>query len=327
MDPLTHTATGLFLSRAGMDRWTPRATAILILAANLPDCDSVSLLFGSSSYLVWHRHFTHSLIAMPLMALLAVAAVRVISRTPLRWVGAFAAALIGVASHLLLDFTNTYGIRLLLPFSNRWFHLDIAPLPDIWTWTILGLGIAGPFLSRLVGSEISSGSVRVRHYGRGGAIFALVLFALWDGGRAVLHERAVNTLSSRLYQGTAPLRVAATPAAGNPLRWGGIVETPGFYAYEMVDLAQEFDPTRAFILQKPDPGPAIAAASRTPAFQAFLQWSQYPLWRALPSDKLENGVNVEAYDLRFGSPAAPAFVARALVDGNLRVVESSFQFR
>jgi inner membrane protein len=327
MDPLTHTATGLFLSRAGLNRWTPSATAILILAANIPDCDIVAALRGSASYLVWHRHITHSLIAMPVMALLSVALVRVVFRRQVQWKGAFAAALIAVASHLLLDLTNTYGIRLLLPFSSQWSRLDIAPLPDIVVWIILGLGIAGPFLSRLVGSEISSGSMRVRSYGRGGAIFALTAFALYDGGRALLHSRATGMLESRLYQGVAPSRVAATPTSGNPLRWGGIVETPGFYAYLTIDLTQEFDPTRAFILQKPEASPAMAAAARTEAFQAFQQWTQFPLWRVWPSEKMEDGKLVEAFDLRFGSPANPAFVARALVDGRDNVAESSFHFR
>ncbi len=327
MDPLTHTATGLFLSRAGLNRWTPRATAILLLAANAPDCDVVSAMHGSASYLVWHRHITHSLIAAPVLAIACVALVRFVSRKPVRWIGACGAALIAVMSHLLLDLTNTYGVRLLLPFSSRWLRLDIAPLPDVVVWTILGLGIIGPFLSRLVGSEISSGNARIRSYGRGGAIFALVLFAVYDGGRAVLHNRVVNILESRLYQGAAPLRVAATPTSVNPLRWGGIVETPGFYAYQMVDLTQEFDPTRSFILQKADASPAMAAAARTPAFQAFDQWSQFPLWRVWPAEQLEGGKQVEAYDLRFGSPEKPAFVARALVDADQRVVESSFRFR
>ena len=327
MDQLTHTAVGLFLSRTGLNRTTPRATAILIVAANIPDCDTVSLLHGSATYLVWHRNITHSLIAMPVMALLSVALVRAFVRGPIRWLPAFIAGLIGVASHLLLDLTNTYGIRLLLPFSSHWFRLDIAPLPDLWAWLILALGIAGPFLSRLVGSEISSGHTRVRSYGRGGAIFALLVFALYDGGRAILHIRAVNVMESRLYQGTPPLRVAATPTSSNPLRWGGIVEMPGFYAYEMVDLTRDFDPRRAFILTKPDPTPTMAAARRTVPFQAFLQWTQYPLWRLTPSDKIEDATRVEAFDLRFGSPATPMFVARALVDRNLRVLESSFQFR
>jgi len=327
MDPLTHTATGLFLSRAGLNRWTPRATAILILAANSPDCDIVSALRGSASYLTWHRNITHSLVAMPVLAVLSVVLIRALFRGAIRWKGALAAALIGVASHLLLDWTNAYGVRLLLPFSSRWFGLDISPLPDMVVWVILGLGIAGPFLSRLVGSEISSGTARIRAYGRGGAIFALAAYGLYDGGRSLLHARALETLQSRLYQGVAPARVAATPDPANPFRWGGIVDTPGFYAYVTVDLTRDFDSTRAYILEKPDMSPAMAAAARTGAFQAFQQWSQYPLWRVSPSERIENGTRVEAYDLRFGSPAKPAFVARALVDANQNVVESSFTFR
>jgi len=34
MDNLTHTALGLFLGRAGLNRWTPRATAVLVPAMN-----------------------------------------------------------------------------------------------------------------------------------------------------------------------------------------------------------------------------------------------------------------------------------------------------
>jgi len=179
-----------------------------------------------------------------------------------------------VASHLLLDLTNTYGVRILLPFSSQWLRFDIAAFPDPWAWSILLLGILGPFLSRLVGSEISSGTARTPHYGRGGAVFALVFLTLYDGGRAVLHARAVNILESRLYQGVAPQRVAASPSPSNPLRWKGIVETAGFYAVPYVNLLEDFDPTRSLILNKPEPDAAMDEARATPAFQEFLRFSQ-----------------------------------------------------
>ena len=51
MDQFTHTATGLFLSRAGLNRATPYAAPILMLAANAPDADIVSLAGGSLNYL------------------------------------------------------------------------------------------------------------------------------------------------------------------------------------------------------------------------------------------------------------------------------------
>ncbi len=326
MDNLTHTAVGLFLSRAGLNRWCPHSTAILLIAANIPDVDVFAVLGGSTSYLHYHRHWTHSLLAMPLMALLAVALMRVAFRATLPWRKAFAVAFIGVASHILLDLTNTYGVRILLPFSSEWFHFDIAGFPDPWAWTILLLGIVGPFLSRLVGSEIASGGKRVRHHGRGGAIFALSLLALYDGGRAVLHTRAIGVLESRNYRGMAPVRVAAFPVSTNPLRWRGVVETADFQVLVPVNLLEEFDPAQGRILDRPDPSPALDRARATPVFQEFLRFSQFPMWRVWPDEKIENGTHVEAIDLRFGSQASPSLFARARVDSNGKVVESAFHY-
>src|SRR4029079_8307015 len=87
-------------------------------------------------------------------------------RKPVTWAWAFFAALIAVASHLALDWTNVYGIRLLRPFSGEWLRADTTGVVDLWVWAVLALGIAGPFLARLVGSEITSGGAKDRHHGR-----------------------------------------------------------------------------------------------------------------------------------------------------------------
>ncbi|MGA9625817.1 MAG: metal-dependent hydrolase [Bryobacteraceae bacterium] len=326
MDTLTHTATGLFLSRVGLGRWTPRALPILLLAANAPDIDVLSLAGGPLNYLHYHRHLTHSLAAMPVMALLAVLVVRVASRKPVRWLGAFFAALIGVASHLLLDLTNMYGIRPWLPFSGEWLGLDLTSVIDIWIWAALLLGIAGPFVARLVGSEVSSGTVRERNHGRGFAIFALAFLLLYNCGRGVFHARAVAELDSRLYRDSIPLRVAALPHPANPLRWRGLVETGGFYEVEDVNLAADFDPTRGTLFYKPEPNALLEAARRTPTIQEFLRFAQFPLWRIEPVSEPENGQRVEVLDMRFGTPLAPGFLASAVLDSNLRVIGTSFTF-
>jgi len=326
MDPLTHTLTGLFLSRAGLNRWTPRASAILMLAANAPDIDIVSATGGSLNYLHYHRHLTHSLAAMPVMAILPVLLVRAVSRKPVHWLGAYCAALIAVGSHLLLDWTNSYGIRMLLPFSGRWLRLDWTNVFDLWIWAVLLLGVAGPFLARLVGSEIASGAVRRPYPGRGFACFALSFLLLYDCGRGMLHGSAVAQLQSRIYGDSAPLRVAALPNAANPLDWRGIVETSESYAVAGLNLAGPFDPARAQIFHKPDPDPAMDAASRSAAFQRFLDFSQFPFWRVSPADEPENSKLVEVMDMRFGSPLAPGFMASAVVDSRLRVLRTEFQF-
>ncbi len=126
MDNLTHTLTGLMLSRAGLDRLTPRAGAILMLAANTPDIDTVTALGGVYTYLDHHRGFTHGLPVLPLMALLPTLAAGLWPRRPagFSWLYAYLLACIGLASHLLMDWTNVYGIRLLAPISGDWFRLS-----------------------------------------------------------------------------------------------------------------------------------------------------------------------------------------------------------
>jgi len=110
VDNITHSLTGLVLSRAGLERLTPRAAWILLLAANAPDIDVVSAFGGSLTYLHYHRHLTHSLVALPVLPLFCVLVVRFVSRKPVNWLGAYVIAFIGVASHLVLDLTNTYGV-------------------------------------------------------------------------------------------------------------------------------------------------------------------------------------------------------------------------
>jgi inner membrane protein len=326
MDNLTHTAIGLFLSRAGLGRWSPRAMPIMLLAANAPDIDVVSAVGGPLNYLHYHRHLTHSLVGMPVMAMAAVLVVKLATRKPVHWLGAFSAALIGVVSHLLLDWTNVYGIRLLLPFSGDWQRLDFTSVIDVWIWAALLLGILGPFLGGLVGTEISSGTVKVRHPGRGFAWFALLFVLLYDCGRAALHGRAVAALGSRMYQESAPLRVAAMPDPANPLRWRGVVETSGVFAVEDVNFAGTGLPARDVVFQKPEANGALDAARSTAVFQEFLRFSQLPLWRISPVSSPENGKLVEVFDMRFGTPTAPGFMVSAKLDARLRVIETSFQF-
>ena len=327
MDNLTHTAIGLFLSRAGFNRLTPGATPILLIAANAPDMDVVSAAGGSLSYLHYHRHLTHSLLALPILAIFAVALVRLIGRKPVNWIGAVVAACIGLASHLLLDWTNIYGIRMLLPFSAEWLRLDLTSVVDLWIWAVCLLGIAGPFLSRLVGSEIASGGARTRFHGRGFAIFALLVIFSYDAGRAVVHARAVAALSSRLYEGALPDRVFVAPDALNPFRWRGVVETSTTYVVQDLNLASP-DPlsVRPVLFHKPDADSALATARRNATIQEFLRFAQFPLWRVTPWPDVENGRVVEVFDMRFGTPTAPGFMAKAILNGRGEVIESDFQF-
>jgi inner membrane protein len=326
LDNLTHSLTGIFLSRAGLDRLTPHASWILLLAANAPDVDIVSAFGGSLTFLHYHRHLTHALVALPVLPLLVVLVVRAVSRKPLNWLGAYLVALLGVASHLLLDLTNVYGVRLLLPFSGAWFYGDITSVIDFWIWGVLLLALVSPLFARMVNAEIGANVHKKAGAGRGFAIFALVFLATYNGGRYLMHARALSTLDSRTYAGATPRRVAAFPGPVNIFSWRGLAEMPDVVSMQDVDLLRDFNPSTGRLFYKPEPSPAIDAARRSPVFQQFLEFSEYPFWQVSPAEQLENLTRVEAMDLRFGDPQSPAFVATAIVDKNQRVLRAGFDF-
>ncbi len=325
MENLTHSLTGVFLARAGLERFTPQATWILLLAANAPDIDIVSAFGGSLNYLHYHRHLTHSLVALPVLPFLCVLLVRLVSRKPVRWLGAYCIALIGVCSHLLLDLTNIYGVRLLLPFSATWFHLDTTGVIDFWILAVLGTALAAPLFSRLVNSEIGVSGPARGGGRRGFAIFALSFLLLYDGARYLVHARVIETLDARIYAGAAPLRVGAFPSA-NIFRWHGLAETSDGFSLQDVDVLGEFDPNAGHVFYKPEPSPMLEAARLDPVFQQYLRFAQYPYWQVTPADQPEGATRVEVMDLRFGDPLAPGFVCTAIVDMKQHVLSSGFHF-
>jgi inner membrane protein len=317
MDNITHSLTGLVLSQAGLNRFYPRAGLVLLLSANVPDIDIVTAFRGSLSYFEHHRGVTHTFLMAPVMALLPVLFVCGVCRTFRGWKAAWALSIIGVLSHLLLDWTNAYGIRFLRPFSDHWFRLDLNSLVDLWIWAALLLACVGPLLGRLVSSEIGANS------GSGKAIawFALSFVLAYDFGRWLAHQRAIETLNARIYQGGPPQRAAAFPVSAlNPLLWSGWIERPNLVMHFDMNLRDEFDPGAAVVIHQPVPGPAIEAASETTPVEKFLEFAQYPLWSVTPLADPEGARLVEVRDWRF------PFTASATVDSLNRVLSSSFHY-
>ena len=48
------------------------------------------------------------------------------------------ASIVASATHPLLDWTNNYGIRFLLPWNPRWFYGDLVFIVDPFLWLVLG---------------------------------------------------------------------------------------------------------------------------------------------------------------------------------------------
>ena len=303
MDNITHSVVGLLLARAGLEKTTPRGTAMMVVAANAPDIDAIFWFSGTPTYLEWHRSYPHAIVLAPLVALLPM----LLARTRFSW-PSFLASLIGVISHLLLDWTNAYGIPLALPFSWHRFRLDIANVFDVWIWAIL------------LGAAIMMALARRAR--RSLAFTALAVLLVFEAVRVVSHARAIDVMSAHLYEGAPPRRVTALPGAFNPLAWRGVIEGEGFVVIVPVNLTAGFDAGAERLYPIAAPIPAMDAALGTRPFQVFSRWFQLPFWKVTP---VEDGLRLDLIDLRFGDPDHPGFASvSAIVDRTGKVLRAGF---
>jgi len=328
MDNLTHTLTAVALSHAGLHRKTRFATLTLIAAANLPDIDLVSRFWGSITYLKYHRGFTHSMLGVSLLALLLAWTIYFLGRKAkpkpgpplsLRWL--LILAWIGTASHLLMDFTNSYGVRPFLPFSARWYAWDIMFIFDPLLLLFLCLGLGLPMLLRLVSEEVGAS----KSHPAWGAVFSLcALLFLW-GLRDVAHRRVLALLEAHTYFEQDPLRMGAFPSPLNPFAWTGVVDTGATYAVLPANaLEGDVDPRSALQFRKPEASPALEAALKTRTGRIFMDFARFPWAQAEENDE---GFDVQIRDLRFYTRFdSRAFLAEIEMDKALRARSESFSF-
>jgi len=307
LEPVTHFLFGACLGRAGLNRKTALATATLTLAAEAPDLDVLSRLGGPAFGFAHHRGFTHSFLGLPLDAALVVGFLYLVWRwrgrkvknpnLPPRWGLLFLYACLAGITHIVLDFTNNYGVRPFWPFSEKWYSWDIVFIFEPVMFGLLLLGLIVPSLFSLIDREIGTKAKGPK--GKVAATLALLgVVAMW-GVRDYEHRRAVNALAARTYNGAEPLRASAYPTMTDPFHWYGVVETPAFFALAPVDArVPEVDPEgRLSIRYKPEETAATLAAKKSYLGRVYLDWAQYPVTET--EELPEGGCVVEFVDLRF----------------------------
>ena len=315
MDNLSHTLVGAALGLTGLRRKTGLGLATLMIAANLPDIDALGLLFGEN--LAWRRGWTHGPIALVILPLLLAPAMvlfdrwqtnhnrRPVGRLPVRAGWVLALAYIGILSHPLLDYLNTYGIRFLMPFSQRWFYGDTLFIIDLWMWIALGAG-----------TWLSLRRKRQGHANAGRpALIALLLVTGYGAAMAAAGRAAEHYVNRTLAaQGQQPTRVLASPGPINPFRRRILFEVGDSYGFGNFRWLPSPELTIEPGLVRTNMGdPAIEAARRYKPVADFLYWSRYPFARIR---HLPEGTEIVIGDARYSSqPGSGTFNVRTLIPG------------
>ncbi|MBA4163584.1 MAG: metal-dependent hydrolase [Erythrobacter sp.] len=151
MDNITHSLVGALIGQAGLKRKTGLAMPALIIGANLPDVDAACLFWlDGVEHLGFRRGITHGPIAWAVLPLILAGLLwgfdrwqskrgnRPEGRLPVNFGWLFILSFIACLTHPALDWLNVYGVRLLEPFSSRWFYGDTLFIVDVWLWALMG---------------------------------------------------------------------------------------------------------------------------------------------------------------------------------------------
>jgi len=323
MEPVTHFLSGAVLARSGFNRKTAYATLAMTLAAETPDLDIFWYLRGPVAGFQHHRGITHTFLGAPFEALVVTAVMWAFHRLrrkqpplPPRWGRLWCFSMIAILLHILLDFTNNYGVRPFFPFSPHWHAWSIVFIVDPFLLIVLSAALILPWLFGLADREI--GARRELFRGRAWAIACFIVIGAYYGLRNAERIHAIHLVQLASVGSTpdAPAtRIAVEPYPINPWHWHAIVETPDYY--QLADISNWTDVVISSDLNdripKPPVTPAVAAAKQSWLGRVYLNWAQFPITRdsgaeappdADPASAL-TFERVDLEDLRFAYSAIP----------------------
>jgi inner membrane protein len=186
-----------------------QALAVGFAAAAFPDGDVVLKLVSDVAYLRGHRGVTHSLLMLPLWALLLGLLAAVVFRRRDAWRRYSWLAAAALAIHVAGDWITQFGTMLLAPLSDARFGLGTVFIIDL---VLSGIVVAGLLASALLPRS------------RLPALAALALLPVWVGVTVVGRNEAIDV--ARGYarqQGIDAVLIDAAPRPASPFNWTALV--------------------------------------------------------------------------------------------------------
>ena len=294
MDNLCHSLAGAAIAQTGFARRLPRATLLAVIAANIPDVDAFVYAFGvdSATAVSFRRGWTHGLPALALWAFAVAAGFAWWNRrrlgaeppgnsaasasaeqiaSALTWRAFLPLAAIAVVSHPVLDWMNTYGVRFLMPFSDRWFYGDTLFIVDPTLLALFGLGWFAS--SRL----LKRASPRAEWPARVALVVALAYVATMKAMSAATRDAATRELA---LADPTPRTLMVVPRAFTMRNREVVVRSAATYDHYMAGW-KGFGPeigaaSRSWGDPVGDDSAMVAAVRATRDGSRFLTWSRFP---------------------------------------------------
>jgi inner membrane protein len=292
MDNLCHTLMGAAIGEAGLKSTTRFANPALMIASNLPDLDV--LVFATSVPAAsFRRGWTHGVLAQTLLPIAFTGLLLLWdrwrpqrdARAPAARAGALLLiSYVGVLSHVLLDYLNNYGVRLLMPFSNRWFYGDTLFIVDIWMLLALGAGIY--FSRRRSRTWPARCALAVV------SIYIGVMLVSAGASRRIVLDAWIRDHGSppkALMVGPLPI----TPVSKVVIADAGDHFETGTFSWFTPHVRRD-----AQRLPNRMNEPAVVRARQNPRVAALLKWSRFPYFEVT---QVPEGALVTFTDLRFGA--------------------------
>ena len=323
--------------RTGLKRLTRYGTATLLIGANLPDIDIIAAFWGRDTSLLLRRGWTHGVLALVVLPLLLAGAVWLWHRwrrhkadssdVPYRLGGVLALSFLAVWSHPLLDWLNTYGVRLLMPFDDSWFYGDTLFIVDPWLWLLAATGV--------VIARSNSGMAIVGWGLLAAAATALILLTgfatvytqvLWFTGLTVLFalrwkkresffELPLARISAamlllyictvygvaRVAESMAEERfpkaavTQSNPVPGAPFSNRVLIIYDDFYRILSAD-------GETYEVPRESPDTIVQTALESESIRGFVNWMRFPYWTV---EEMPDSWRVSIWDLRYQGPDLP----------------------
>lgn len=229
MDTLTHALSGALLARATEPKspragQLPRRTRMWVgfWAAAFPDSDFVLRLIDPLTYLTAHRGITHSVIILPLWALVLAFFFVVLARGKYTWRAFAGVCALGIGVHIAGDVITAFGTMVFAPFSGLRVSLPTTFIIDPYFTAIIVMGLIVSVIWKQT---------------RLPAVLGLGVLAVYVGFQGILHQRAVT--AGEAYVQDRKLRnarVQAIPQPFSPFNWMVVVQQNDVYHMAYVNL-------------------------------------------------------------------------------------------